>query len=56
MKNLGAVLLSCVLLSGCAEDEHIAAMNNPYENIPLSRPVEHDVVVPAASSRATSSS
>jgi hypothetical protein len=47
MKNLGVVFLACALLSGCADDEHIAAMNQPFENIPLSRSVEHEIVVPS---------
>ena len=47
MKNLGAVFIACALLSGCAEDERIAAMNDPYENIPMARPVEHDIVIPS---------
>ena len=47
MKKLGVVVIACALQSGCAEDEHIAAMNHPYENIPLALPAVHDIVIPS---------
>jgi hypothetical protein len=38
MKIIGGALAIGLLLSGCASDERVALQNDPYENLPLSRP------------------